>query len=805
MKSFTKIIILLLFISLLPNVLASQSYLIEGKVTADNGEPLIGATIQVEGTKHSILSDIDGFFKLQIPSDKAILVIFYVGYSTQRISVNKYDKLSIDLLYDPCYDYGMELTIVRIIPYETFLAGAEGEYSVGTNLDQLFSYKAANSNQEFNLLTGLNESPGLSVFTEGLNSSVVNIRGIPTQKITIDQIPFYTGAKNNLLEDLETSMLYLTHIKKGDQHGGQLNIISAYDRSLFSSSIDRGDNGFLKTSNTLKLIQKYDGCFSRDYSINHSLTQSDGHRENSAYQKHSFTINGIPKGPGKDNHYNFFLHYASVEKGLAGPLELEDFEKNPQMANPDWVEVGAFDNHQTGIAGFTKKFALWEKSYKEYLHNTSNLFGIWNRTEHLNPSRLLNNKTLVWGGKTRFEYYKSREGNNGQYFIGELEYYDEWLDWKTFSPENLIETELLNKNRERRTYFDFFLGTKQIFKYDFRVSAGVNINKSLVKTKDQFKSDGIDYDRRQSHRLVFSPNIEGSYRFRNTSKFSPSVFGKIYHGLARTPTGSISFPENPTQYFYKPERSWNFELGISGFDWSGFGIDNFKLEYLASMYFIARKNMLSFDSLALDNNIHNDGHAKHSGVELFLKGKGRKIEWYGSYNFAFSRYKEFNENGQNYKNHIVPGISPHTINTGLLLKSNYSKSAYRWFYMRFNYEYASRMPLTNDNIIFSKEQHLVQAKFGYRFSFSGYNGYVLRGHRITMRKAWKRVSQELRFDFNVGINNLFDQQYSSRYLPSSDLQQANSSAYYYPGAPRYVYAGIKIELKEKPKFYDPWN
>lgn len=59
---------------------------IKGKVTADSGEPLIGASIKVKGTDQGAVTDIDGNFSLTVAVGAPVtLIISYVGYEEQII------------------------------------------------------------------------------------------------------------------------------------------------------------------------------------------------------------------------------------------------------------------------------------------------------------------------------------------------------------------------------------------------------------------------------------------------------------------------------------------------------------------------------------------------------------------------------------------------------------------------------------------------------------------------------------------------------------------------------------------------
>ena len=57
---------------------------ITGTVFEDTGEPCIGATVMVQGTKQGTKTDLDGHFAINVPAGKK-LVISYVGMATQTV------------------------------------------------------------------------------------------------------------------------------------------------------------------------------------------------------------------------------------------------------------------------------------------------------------------------------------------------------------------------------------------------------------------------------------------------------------------------------------------------------------------------------------------------------------------------------------------------------------------------------------------------------------------------------------------------------------------------------------------------
>ncbi|MEL6391743.1 MAG: mucoidy inhibitor MuiA family protein [Bacteroidota bacterium] len=62
--------------------------LVEGRVTDENGEPLIGASVLVEGTSTGAVTDVDGNYTVYVPGESSNLVFSYTGFQSTRIPVN---------------------------------------------------------------------------------------------------------------------------------------------------------------------------------------------------------------------------------------------------------------------------------------------------------------------------------------------------------------------------------------------------------------------------------------------------------------------------------------------------------------------------------------------------------------------------------------------------------------------------------------------------------------------------------------------------------------------------------------------
>ena len=76
---------LLLFIS--GKLLFAQTSSISGTVVSTKNEPLIGATVVVQGTTNGTITNLDGTFKMNIPAKTTKLVISSIGFKTKVIDV----------------------------------------------------------------------------------------------------------------------------------------------------------------------------------------------------------------------------------------------------------------------------------------------------------------------------------------------------------------------------------------------------------------------------------------------------------------------------------------------------------------------------------------------------------------------------------------------------------------------------------------------------------------------------------------------------------------------------------------------
>ena len=83
-----KVLYMLAYLLLGVGWATAQVSSVTGTVTsADDGEPVIGASVLVKGTTTGTVTNLDGNFTLQVPAGAKTLVVSYIGFQTQEVAV----------------------------------------------------------------------------------------------------------------------------------------------------------------------------------------------------------------------------------------------------------------------------------------------------------------------------------------------------------------------------------------------------------------------------------------------------------------------------------------------------------------------------------------------------------------------------------------------------------------------------------------------------------------------------------------------------------------------------------------------
>ena len=154
------------------SVQQDQTIKVSGQVVDQSGESLIGATVRLKGSQSGVVTDFDGNFSIDAPSN-ATLIVSYVGYKDREIAVRGRANLNqIQLESD-----ALMLEQVVVVGYGVQKkADLTGSVSI-VNAEEL--KRVSNSNIS-TMLEG--KVAGVSITSDGQPGAdpTVRIRGIGT-------------------------------------------------------------------------------------------------------------------------------------------------------------------------------------------------------------------------------------------------------------------------------------------------------------------------------------------------------------------------------------------------------------------------------------------------------------------------------------------------------------------------------------------------------------------------------------------------------------------------------------------------
>ena len=448
---------------------------VTGKVlSASDNEPLLGATVIVQGKQGGSVTDLDGNFSIEA-NDGQTLVVSYIGFITQRVKVNG-DNLVIKL-----EEEANSLNDVVVIGYgvqkKKLVTGA----NINVKGDDIAKLNTSNPLQA---LQG--QTPGMTIISQsgqpgsGLK---VNIRGMGTINgsdplYIIDGIRGDIASLNpadiesiDVLKDAASAAIY------GSQSANGVVLITTKSgkegRAVVSFD---GYVGWQNKPRSVKMLNAHEymtildeqainsGKQPYDWSVYKSIYNTDGSVIDTDWVDQMFRKNaqtgsyniGVTGG-SKTGNYALTLGYMNQE-GIVGGKDVSNYERYNFRVNSDWqvkpwlkigeqvsfiytknrgVSVGnAYNNTLKGAFGMSPLVPVYGKNnYKSPYLNTK--FMDWQDVQAMgNPYGLMMTNTNNENNAARFSanVYADAEWLKDLHFrtVVGYEYYSS--DYRNFTP-----------------------------------------------------------------------------------------------------------------------------------------------------------------------------------------------------------------------------------------------------------------------------------------------------------------------------------------------------------------------------------
>lgn len=158
---------------------------ITGTVTdAETGDPLIGASVRIQGTSIGAATNIDGQYTIaNAPAGTHTLVVSYVGYGTREIPVTVVDGETVEV--DAQLSYTTELEGIEITAQAEGQLNAINEQLRSNTITNVVSAARIQELPDVNAAESIGRLPGVSIQRSGGEATRVAIRGLSPKYNTV--------------------------------------------------------------------------------------------------------------------------------------------------------------------------------------------------------------------------------------------------------------------------------------------------------------------------------------------------------------------------------------------------------------------------------------------------------------------------------------------------------------------------------------------------------------------------------------------------------------------------------------------
>jgi len=301
----------------------SAQITITGTVKDPKGETLPGVSVMIKGSQKGTVTDIDGHFRLSVPSAQTVLVFTYIGFRTQEVPVGQAGAMNVILKED-----ATDLEEVVVVGYgaqkRSTLTGAVATINTA---EVLKSPTANPTNSLIGKLTGLQATQTSG--QPGADAAAIRIRGVATFNNS-EAIVVVDGIERPSFGDVDPNEIESVTVLK-----------DAASTAVYGI---RGANGVIVITTRAGKAGKP----KISYTGNASLQ----------------TYTGLPKGLGAYDNA-FLLNEAYKNEGRTEPFTADELQKFSDGSDPlGYPDVQWFDyltrkyypqtQHNINISGGTK-------------------------------------------------------------------------------------------------------------------------------------------------------------------------------------------------------------------------------------------------------------------------------------------------------------------------------------------------------------------------------------------------------------------------------------------------------------------
>lgn len=764
--NFLKYILLFIGVIVCAENVQAQNELIKGYIYDSQTKQILGG-VNIKNTANQVLtkSDKSGYFEVPFNDKDNTLKIVMVGFKSQLIRYkNVQELLNIQMDADEA-----NLNEVRVTGFASNHTKKETAGGLA-----LLTAKDINRGSGASFQSALNSVPGVRMDQSTLSEARISIRGngvrssygIRSIKIYLNDIPVTEADGTTRIEALDVNSIGRIEVIKGPASsiygagtGGVINFQlqrSPYQEQSLEASGLTGSYGLRRLAATYR-----SGGDKMNSYVSYGWQGFDGYREHSSDDRR-FLSGNFQLFPDKKRIITLLINRTTQNSQIPGSLTADQVAENPEQANASNLSKQA-GRYQTWMrVGLGQQYQI-----NDQISNSTSVFTYSYELNHPLPYAYLRNFYQSYGGRTKFSYDPGFNVLPTKFIVGAE--FNEGLTKGTQYVNNAGKEGSITANIDyRNTMYSLFYQSETQLDAKTLLTLGLSYNSLKYDVSNYLlpSQSGIKkFNPQATPRIALSHNFNDALSLHASvsSGFSPPSSSEV-----KNVDGSI----NPN---LQAEKAMNYEINAKG------NLFGSRFSYDLAVFRMNMKGELIAQSVEQGITIYNNsGKTTHDGAELALSWQAIRADDNLSIislrpfasitysDFKFKDYKILNAASEvtaSYDGNELTGISPWVINLGLDVESKIG------IYFNMNYYYNDKMSLNDLNSDYNPSYQLFNTKLGYQ----------------------KRFGKSFEVNLYGGIDNLFNESYSSIVSLNAVGYSGAKPAYFNPSPKRNGYAGLGLK------------
>lgn len=642
----------------------------------------------------------------------------------------------------------------------------------GITPSSLIGAKIFQNYSPVDVVSAMNQIPGVYVLSGALNTNRIAIRGVGartlfgTDKLRLyyNDIPITDGSGFSSIEAFDLESLHQIEVVKGPKatsYGSNLGgAILLQSKEALGNSTNFSNNFTVGSYNLLKNSFSFSHTDKKfAINLNYDHLDTDGYRENNEFNREALLLNASYTLSQKST-LGILVNYVNYTAEIPSSLGITAFSENPKQAAFTWAASQGFEANKYSLIGLYHTY-----SFSEKLKNSTSIFYTYLDHYEPRPFGILDEFTNGFGFRTRFFGNVELFSKIGSYSFGAELYKDEynWSEFDNLYQQNnrngSLQGDIFAKNKEFRTQLNTFASLLIPFDERFSAQFGLNINKTTYNYRDLFNI--VD---NKSARRDFSPIVLPSLTLNYLFLENQEVYANVSRGYSNPSLEETLTPSGIINPDIQQETGTNYEVGTTLY------LARKKLVLNLAIYQMNIKNLLVAQRVGDDQFVgRNAGKTRHQGLEIaanYQLNISSKIRLNPFVNYTFNNHNfiDFIDGENDFSGNELTGVPKHRVTSGL------QATFFDHFYWNTVHQFVGEIPLTDANTLYSEAFNVYNTKIGFQ----------------------KKLSTNFSINAQVGINNLFDARYAQSVLINTAAFGGAEPRYYYPGNDRNYYTSLQL-------------